>query len=100
MSGPHVEDGSPLSGRMVAYYRDLLAGHDNDPVKGLCPICAVSRCQDWRFAWSQLVSAGELEEPHQASLPRKCSPWAAGRGWNPPQNSPCSPPCPPPARPC
>ncbi len=60
MSGPHAEEVTPLPQRLVAYYRDMLAAHANGRVTGMCAVCTVGCCQDWRFAWTQLVCSGEL----------------------------------------
>lgn len=59
MSGPHGGSSVPMASRMVAYYRDLLAKHADDPLTKQCPQCREPRCQDWQFAWTQLVCAGE-----------------------------------------
>lgn len=65
MSGPHVEEPTPLPARLVAYYRDMLQSRANDPILGVCPVCRVSRCQDWRSASERIVSAGEAVKGHE-----------------------------------
>jgi hypothetical protein len=65
MSGPFVEELTPLPARLSRYYRDLLAAHANDSTTGACPICLIGCCQDWRYAWIRLVSAGECPAADQ-----------------------------------
>lgn len=60
MSGPFTEDPTPLSTRLVDYYREMLRTHADDPAVGACLVCRRSRCADYRFAWERLVCAGEL----------------------------------------
>lgn len=50
---------SALSTEQVGYFRLILASH-SDQASGTCPICGVLRCQDWRTAYDQLATAGEL----------------------------------------
>lgn len=59
MSGPHVEEPAPLSTQLLAYYRELMAAHADDPITGVCAVCQVRRCEDWRFARERLLCAGE-----------------------------------------
>lgn len=49
-----------LSREEVAYLREVLAMHANDPASGTCRVCRVVACRDWRSAYDQLAAAGEL----------------------------------------
>jgi hypothetical protein len=60
LSGPYAGESVELSARLVDYYRRMLVTHTDDPVHGMCRVCAKRRCADWRYARSQLASAGEL----------------------------------------
>jgi hypothetical protein len=62
VSGPHVEELTPLSAQLLAYYRDMVAVHADEPVNDKCAICHVHRCQDWRFARERLMCAGQAVE--------------------------------------
>jgi hypothetical protein len=67
MPGPLQDEPVSLSVRLVGYYREALRVHTNDAVLGVCPICQIDRCQDWRFAWERLVCAGERPEAEEAA---------------------------------
>ena len=49
------DGGTPLSYRLIAYYRQVAATHANDPIIGLCLLCKESRCGDWRSATERLL---------------------------------------------
>ncbi len=49
-----------LSPDQVAYLRRVLEVHTNHASTGLCPICGVPRCPDWRDAFDHLAVAGQL----------------------------------------
>jgi hypothetical protein len=53
-------DGQELSVGLVAYLRDVLVVHANDPVAGVCCVCEVVNCPDWRDAYDRLAAANEL----------------------------------------
>lgn len=44
----------------TAYYRRVLSTHKNDPGSGVCAVCQVCSCPDWRNAFDRLAEAGEL----------------------------------------
>jgi hypothetical protein len=48
-----------LSVELVAYYRNVLTVHANDPPTGKCRVCGLPTCQDWRSAYDQLAAGGE-----------------------------------------
>jgi hypothetical protein len=53
-----------LSPEHVAYLRRVLDVHANHPSTGLCPICGVRSCADWRDAFDLLAAAGQpMAEP-------------------------------------
>ncbi len=55
-----------LPTKQLTYLRSVLASHGNDPATGMCKVCGVSCCSDWRNAYDQLAVAGELmAEPDQ-----------------------------------
>jgi hypothetical protein len=55
-----------LAPELVAYLRQTLALHANQPDTGSCAPRGVPRCPDWRAAFDQLAIAGELmAEPEQ-----------------------------------
>lgn len=55
-----------LSEQQVAYLRDVLTVHRNDPEGGGCRICRTVSCPDWRAAYDELAAAGALmAEPEQ-----------------------------------
>lgn len=60
MSDPSVDEPQELSLELVTYYWKMLEQHTNSPISGICLICKVSRCADYRHAWVQLVRAGAL----------------------------------------
>lgn len=61
---PNENEGPPLSDRLTAYYRQIMATHADDPIVGACLICKVSRCEDWRAAAVRLIySGGDRVEP-------------------------------------
>jgi hypothetical protein len=60
MSGPNEHERVPLPQRLVVHYRGVVAAHADDPATGVCPICGVARCSDWRFALAQLACVGDL----------------------------------------
>ncbi|MFC7481509.1 hypothetical protein ACFQX7_17740 [Luedemannella flava] len=49
----------PLTPELADHYRRMLRVHADDPVTGTCPVCRRSRCEDFHFARTQLVCAGE-----------------------------------------
>lgn len=53
------EDARQLTPTEVAYYRKVLQCHQTAADTGLCPVCAVPRCPDWRNAFDRLAFAGE-----------------------------------------
>jgi hypothetical protein len=44
----------------IAYYRDMLVAHADDLVTGVCAVCLMDHCPDWRNAYDRLAAAGEL----------------------------------------
>lgn len=52
-----------LSAEAVVYYRQVMATHVNQPPEGVCQVCNVATCPDWRDAYDKLVDAGELMLP-------------------------------------
>jgi hypothetical protein len=44
----------------VRYLRSVLSSHADDPAVGRCPLCGVSGCPDWRYAYDRLAVGGEL----------------------------------------
>jgi len=58
MSGPFTEEPTPLSARLIEYYRRVMTVHADDPVLRACLVCKRSRCPDWRYARTRLVCAG------------------------------------------
>jgi hypothetical protein len=59
-----TDEPSTLSTRLVAYYRETVTIHADNPVTGVCGVCQVSRCTDWRFATERLQCAGESVDGH------------------------------------
>jgi hypothetical protein len=54
--------GDPLrepSPEQAAYLRRVLDIHANHPSTGLCPVCGVRCCTDWRDAFDRLAVAGQ-----------------------------------------
>lgn len=49
-----------LAPEQAAYFRQMLAVHANQPETGVCAVCGLARCPDWRAAYDQLAIAGEL----------------------------------------
>jgi hypothetical protein len=49
-----------LAPEQVAYFRTMLAAHANRLETGVCAVCALASCPDWRAAYDQLATAGEL----------------------------------------
>jgi hypothetical protein len=49
-----------LAPEEVAYFRQVLLIHANDPKTGICAVCGKASCEDWRAAYDQLAVAGEL----------------------------------------
>ncbi|GAB3157880.1 hypothetical protein GCM10027290_59890 [Micromonospora sonneratiae] len=62
MGGPYAGEPVPLSDRLAEHYRETLAIHSNDPGLGACAVCLRSRCDEWRWAYEQLVAAGRLTD--------------------------------------
>jgi hypothetical protein len=56
----HNEPEAPLAAEVVAYYRRVLLSHADDPDSGVCRVCQVARCADWRDAFDKLALAGEV----------------------------------------
>lgn len=56
----HHEPEAPLAAEVVAYYRRVLLSHADDRGSGVCPVCQVARCADWRHAFDKLALAGEV----------------------------------------
>ncbi len=53
----YANERMPLSERLTAYYRDVIAVHEDDPVLGACLMCRVTHCEDWRTASERLGHA-------------------------------------------
>ncbi len=68
---PYEYERVPLSERLTAYYRDVVAIHADDPVVGACLVCRVPHCEDWRSASERLGSDAE----------RPIEPVLEGCGW-------------------
>jgi len=49
-----------MPAEQVAYVREVLDTHANDPSSGKCRVCNLARCLDWRDAYDHLAAAGEL----------------------------------------
>ncbi|SDY68998.1 hypothetical protein SAMN05444365_103135 [Micromonospora pattaloongensis] len=62
MDGPYAGASKPMPDELVRHYRDTLTAHADDPALGACPRCERSRCDEWRWAYEQLVMAGRLED--------------------------------------
>jgi hypothetical protein len=45
------------SPEQIAYLREILDAHPNDPSNGKCRICEQTTCPDWRYAYDQLAAA-------------------------------------------
>ena len=60
MSGPYQGDPLPLSQQLIAYYRQVMTVHANDPRIEVCRICRKRNCDDYRYARACLIAAGEL----------------------------------------
>ncbi|MEV1286925.1 hypothetical protein [Micromonospora sp. NPDC049679] len=60
MDGPFAGASTPMSDELVRHYRDTLTAHTDDATLGACPSCERSRCDEWRWAYEQLVTAGVL----------------------------------------
>jgi hypothetical protein len=60
MSGPFALDPQPTPPGLVPRYREMLVAHTNDPLRGACLVCQIATCADWRYAYTQLVCAGEM----------------------------------------
>jgi hypothetical protein len=58
MDTGQTDEASALPAQLARYYKEMLAIHDDVRI-GICIVCRVSRCQDWRAAYERLVSAGE-----------------------------------------
>lgn len=56
----HGEPEAPLTAEVTAYYRRVLLAHAVDPVSGVCRVCQVARCADWRDAFDKLALASEV----------------------------------------
>lgn len=55
-----------LSAQQVAYFREVLVVHGNDPATGRCRTCQTGSCPDWRGAYDHLAAAGALmAEPEE-----------------------------------
>jgi hypothetical protein len=53
-----------LSNEQVAYLRNVLTAHANDSRTGMCAVCRIPGCPDWRSAYDRLAVAGEpMAEP-------------------------------------
>ena len=50
----------PLPPDRVTHYRGMLRRHATEPGLGLCRICGVERCVNWRDAFDYLAAAGVL----------------------------------------
>jgi hypothetical protein len=59
-SHPPHEPARSLTDEQVRYHRKVLELHNNDPQTGVCRICHVPRCPDWRGAFDNLAVAGEV----------------------------------------
>jgi hypothetical protein len=73
-SRPPREPRAPLPPKAVAYYRQVLRVHATELDSGLCWVCRVARCADWRDAFDKLALAGEV----MAEVP---DPGAGGAAW-------------------
>lgn len=78
-SDPYEDERTPLSDRLAAYYRDVIALHADDPVVGACLVCRTSRCEDWRSASDRLGHAVERPRGPVATVaaqPGRLGDWA------------------------
>jgi hypothetical protein len=66
----HPEPEAPLAGEVVAHYRRVLLRHSGDPNTGVCQVCQVAHCADWRDAFDKLAFAGEVMSEPQQWTPR------------------------------
>jgi hypothetical protein len=57
---PETDEPVELSNEQVAYHRQVLAAHANQPGTGTCPVCGVARCPDWMRAYDILAAARQL----------------------------------------
>lgn len=73
MDGPSASASKPMKDDLVRHYRDTLTAHADEPGLGACPSCRRSRCDEWRWAYEQLVTAGRLEDliPRQRQRGRR-----------------------------
>jgi hypothetical protein len=74
MSGPPVEEPVRLSTQLLAYYREMVTTHSDDPVAGVCVVCHVPRCEDWQFARERLLCAGMSPTGTEPAAERAPSP--------------------------
>jgi hypothetical protein len=66
-----------LAPEQVAYFRQVLAIHANQLDSGVCMVCGLASCPDWRAAYDQLAIAGELMgEPEQWATEGRSDPWS------------------------
>jgi hypothetical protein len=65
MSGPFTEDPTLTPVDRARLYSDILEAHADDSGLGRCVICEQSRCDIWRFAYGELVKAGDLPGAHE-----------------------------------
>src|SRR3954468_9489977 len=49
-----------LSAALVDYYRRMLRTHTNAPDTGVCRVCKIRTCPDFRDAYDRLAAAGAL----------------------------------------
>lgn len=68
------DPGRELSPEHIEYLRRVLDVHANHPSTGLCPVCAVRTCADWRDAFDCLAVAG-----HPMAEPDRWRPTDQGR---------------------
>jgi hypothetical protein len=47
---------------LVEHYRRQALAHAHDPATGRCQLCHQPRCEDWLFAYQQLIKAGALSD--------------------------------------
>jgi hypothetical protein len=59
VSGPFTEDPRLPAVDLVPLYREMLAIHAGNPEHGYCVLCGQDHCDLWRFAYGELVRAGE-----------------------------------------
>lgn len=50
----------PLGADRTAYHRHMLATHKKQRFTGVCMVCRVPSCPDWRDAFDRLARAGAL----------------------------------------